>query len=238
MKTIPDYVPDYKVSAGQFRKLENNDIAILKIYPIYRQFFDKPANKFHTAKAFPARLTADVVYRGDPEAKKQEGDTFFFREQFWDDNEKKFGFRKIKNDGAFYKAYKKVVDMDIVVNGSPTIEVYDKEEKKKVNVQLSPNTVVTLQGFPVSKLISLIETFDLDADVELVDGKDKAWKPAKVRPFDFEEPLIPTLVGKTFSFKARGTGLDTKYSYKEWKEFDLVPASPLASELTEEEMPF
>jgi hypothetical protein len=59
---IPEYTPDFKFGASQFRKLEGKDIAILKVYPAYRHGWDDVQKKFRSATKFPARLTQEVVY--------------------------------------------------------------------------------------------------------------------------------------------------------------------------------
>jgi hypothetical protein len=56
----------------------------------------------------------------------------------------------------------------------------------------------------------------------MIDGKDKLGNPAKVRAYDWEETKVGELAGRVITFKARGTGIDTKYSYKEGIDFDLV----------------
>ena len=83
----------------------------------------------------------------------------------------------------------------------------------------------------------MIEALELDSDVELVDGKDKLGNPAKVRPFDFEDNLVDELQGKYVKFKVRWEGIDTRYQFKEGKQFDIVP--PTQSEwISIEDLPF
>ena len=63
----------------------------------------------------------------------------------------------------------------------------------------------------------------MDGDVVMRDGKDKLGNPAKVRPYDFEDAIVPQLLGKFIKFKVRGEGIDTRYTFKEGKEFDINP---------------
>lgn len=237
--TIPEYKSECAVPAAKMRLLSDQSILILKVYKPYRYGWDDSVKKYRSFYYFPARLTADVVYSWDESAKIQEWDTFVLREKFWDNDVKKFAFRKIGLDKTFYKTYRKVMDIDIAPSKDATFNIWDGGMQKEVPVTMGLGNTFTLRGVPASRVIGMIEAHDLDANVELVDGKDKTGNPAKVRPYDFEDNLINDLAGKFIKFKVRGEGMDTRFTFKEGEEFDPT-AMPEASwtPIDPEDLPF
>lgn len=236
---IPEYKSEVAVPAAKMRLLSEQSILILKVYKPYRYGWDDSEKKYRSFYYFPARLTADVVYSWSEEAKIQEWDTFVLREKFWDNNERKFWFRKIGVDRQFYKTFRKVMDIDIAPSKDVTFDVWDSGIQKEVPVKMGLGNTFTLRWVPASRVIGMIEAHDLDANVQLVDGKDKTGNPAKVRPFDFEDALIGDLVGKFIKFKVRGEWMDTRYTFKEGEEFDptTMPETQ-AGWVTIEDVPF
>lgn len=235
--TIPEYKSECAVPAAKMRLLSDQSILILKVYKPYRYGWDDSVKKYRSFYYFPARLTADVVYSWDESAKIKDGDTFVLREKFWDNNERKFAFRKIGLDKTFYKTYRKVMDVDIAPSKDATFNIWDGGMQKEVPVVMGLGNTFTLRGVPASRIIGMIEAHDLDANVELVDGKDKTGNPAKVRPYDFEDNLINELSGKFIKFKVRGEGMDTRFTFKEGEEFDPT-AMPEGEPIDVDDLPF
>ena len=120
------------------------------------------------------------------------------------------------------------MDIDIAPSKDATFNIWDGGMQKEVPVTMGLGNTFTLRGVPASRVIGMLEAHDLDANVELVDGKDKTGNPAKVRPYDFEDNLINDLAGKFIKFKVRGEGMDTRFTFKEGEEFDPT-AMPEAS---------
>lgn len=218
---IPEYKSECGVNASQMRALNDKPILILKVYKPYRHGWDDNIKKFRSFYNFPARLSDEVIYSWDESAKIKEGDTFSLREKFWDGDMKKFGFRKIKFDGAMYKAFKKVFDVDIAPWMDADFKVYDSTIKQEVEATFGLGNTFTLKAVSKSKIVWMIEALDMDANVQLVDGKDKTGNPAKVRPFDFEDEIAPNLAGKFLKMKVRGQWMDTRYTFTEAPSFDI-----------------
>lgn len=232
---IPEYKSECGVPASQMRALTDNPILILKVYKPYRHGWDDSIKKFRSFYNYPARISDEVVYSWDEVAKIKEGDTFSLREKFWDNNVRKFGFRKIKFDGAMYKAFKKVFDIDIAPSLDADFKVYDSTIKQDVSATFGLGNTFTLKAVSASRVIGMIEALELDSDVVLVDGKDKTGNPAKVRPYDFEDAIVPNLAGKFIKFKVRWEGMDTRYTFKEAPSFSIELDSPTISV---EDIPF
>jgi hypothetical protein len=57
-------------------------------------------------------------------------------------------------------------------------------------------------------------------------------------PYDWEDKLVGELVGKFITFKVRGTWLDTRYTFKEGKEFEVTPSTKEESSIKVEDIPF
>ena len=148
---------------------------------------------------------------------------------------KKFGFKKVDFNWDMKKLFKKVYDVDIAPSLDCKFKVYDSQIKQEVEVEFGLGNTFTLKAVSASRVIGMIEALDMDADVVLVDGKDKTGNPAKIRPYDFEEAIAPNLAGKFLSFKVRGEGMDTRYTFKEAPSFSIDLDSP---NITEDQIPF
>lgn len=236
MTSIPEYKSECTVPATQMKSLAEQSILILKVYNPYRYGWDETKKKFRSFYYFPARLLDDIVYSWDERAKIQEWDTFFLREKFWDDEAKKYAFRRITIDTWFYKIFKKVFDIDIAPSQDTTFNIWNQSMGKEVETTLWLGNTFTLRAVSSSRVIWMLEAFDLDSWVELVDGKDKLGNPAKIRPYNFEDELIKELSGKYVTFKVRGTWIDTRYTFKPGAEFSLVDNVPEGVSI--EDVPF
>lgn len=234
--TSLEYKSEAKVSSSQLRKLEGNTIGILKVYPPYRHGYEEATRKFRSFYNFPARLTAEVIYSWDPEAKVKEGDTFVLREKFWDDESKKFGFKKVTTFKGFNQLFPKVFDMDITIKDKATFEVYDSSIKERVNAEMGRGNTFTLQAVGASKIRAMMETFDIERSIPLVDKKDRlTWETVKGLPYDWEDGKLGELAGKFISFKVKGEKIETRYTFKEATPFD--PTEKLEG-VTIEDCPF
>ena len=80
----------------------------------------------------------------------------------------------------------------------------------------------------------------MDSGVQFVDGKDKLGNPAKVKPFDWEDGVKNQLEGKFIQMRVKGTGLETKYIFKEVAPFlvEEKQSNSTTEELTLEDVPF
>ena len=237
-KKVPEYQSECWVQASKMRVLAEQDILILNIFKPYRYGWDEDVRKYRSFYHFPARLTQDVVYSGDEEAKIKDGDTFSLREKYWDGDMKKFGFKKISVNGQFFKTFKKVFDVDIAPSSDAKFKVWDGTIKQEVEVTLGLGNTFTLRGVPASRIVGMIEWLDMDGDVVMVDGKDKLGNQAKVRPYDFEDAIVPQLLGRFIKFKVRGEGIDTRYTFKEGKEFDINPPARKWEAIDPNDLPF
>lgn len=236
---IPEYKSECSIPASQMRSLSDINLLLLKVYKPYRYGWDDAIKKYRSFYYFPSRLTQDVVYSWDESAKIQEGDTFVLREKYWDNDAKKFAFKKIMLDKAFYKTFKKVFDTDVSPETSAKFKVWDWAMQKEVEVSLWLGNTFTLRAVPAARIIGMIEALELDSDVVLVKGKTRTWDEAMVRPFDFEDGKIDQLPWNFIKFKVRGEWMDTRYQFKEGKVFDITPPSnPTVSEMSEEDIPF
>lgn len=236
---IPEYKSEVSVEASKMRVLSDKSILILKVYKPYRKGWDDVNKKFRSFYYFPARLTEDVVYSWDESAKIKDGDTFVLREKFWDDVAKKYAFKRITLEKGFNKLYKKVFDVDVAINKDTTLKVYDGGLKKEIDVTMGLGNTFTIKWVPSSRVIGMLEAYDLDADVPMIDGKDKLGNPTKVRAYDFEDALVSQLVGKFVKFKVRGEGIDTRYTFKEGESFDPTSMPETQKdEVTIDDVPF
>jgi len=137
----------------------------------------------------------------------------------------------------FNKLYRKVFDVDIAPSKDFTVSIWNQWMGKEVETTLGLGNTFTLRAVPSSRLIGMIEAYDLDKDVQLVDWKDKLGNPAKIRPWDFEDSLVKELHWKFISFKVRWTWIDTRYIFKEGDEFKLEEPK-VSGDLTIEDTPF
>lgn len=231
-----DYVSEASVNSSQFKNLQEIPFGILKVYSPYRHWWDDVAKKFRSFYNFPKRITDDVVFSGDERAKIQEGDEFELREKYWDDSAKKFAFKKFVPYQGFTKMAKKVFDVDITPSSDVSFNIWDNSIKQEVPVKFGRGSTFTIKALGASKIISAIEALDLDAGVQLVERKDRTGNLVKARPFDFEDAIAKSLAGKFVSFKVRGSGMETRYSFKEANEFD--PAEVPKTSVSIEDVPF
>ncbi len=230
---IPEYKSEVRVNSSEMRWMSDKDFLILKVYKPYRYGWDDNVRKFRTFINFPSRIDDEVVYSWDTRAKIVEWDVMMPREQIWDNEAKKFCFKKIVANRDFYKAFKKVFDVDVAPSSDVKFKIYDSKLKQDVDVTMGLGNTFTIKAVSAPRVIGMLEAFDLDANVPLVDGKDKLGNPAKVRPFDFEEPLVDGLRWQFIKWKVRGEGIDTRYTFKEGKSFD-----PMKEEIKIEDIPF
>lgn len=216
---------------------------IVQIYPEYRYGFDKPTSKFGEFHFFPDSCTADVVFSWDPSAKPQAGEkSFHLREQSWNTEQWKFQFKKMgRLDGNFFKTYKKVFDVEVQLETPVTIPVWDKEAKQEVPYTIQPWETVRLKAFSANKIQLLAQSMMLTKWIEKVEmvKKDRTTGVEKKEmslPYDWENQVLDKMVGKSFEVGVIGSGLDTKYSFREIS--DIVVPTPKSDEISIEDIPF
>lgn len=176
----------------------------------------------------PSRITSDVILSGDEQLKPIEGDTFSLRELIWNNGAREFHKYTGKLDKDFFGTYKKVYDIEVVIKESFKNTVWNKDTKQEEEVEFFEGTSATLNAFSAGRLRNLIESLDLDEGLVLIDGKDKLGEPTLVKPYDWEDLYKAKLEGKFVSMRVRGTGLDTKYSFKEVSAFPITETVPVA----------
>lgn len=177
---------------------------------------DLYASKLREVCGFPFKITAvSKPYRKGWDEKEQKMRTFYFTES----NEIK---ESVKNketnqyeligvtqriDGAWFKLFKKTFDLDIEFFGIEKIATWKYPEGTNVKTARVPVSA--------SHIKTIIETYTNEADnIQLIDGKDKAGNPAKVKPFDWEDKVIEKIIGVCALVKVTGEGMDTKYIFK------------------------
>ena len=101
-----------------------------------------------------------------------------------------------KKDAEFYKTYKKVFDVKVKL-GNP-LEV---ETTKKELVTTDEFTINALGSFKVKEMLKA----DFDFQPKM-DGEREA--------FDWEDDVYSDIVGRSFSMKVTGVGMDTSYMFK------------------------
>lgn len=190
---------------------------INRVYNYYREW-GLEVNGKYVGRTFincPKRIVDEAVVSGDERLKPIEWDEFVLREAKWDKELKQRVFYKFsdKMDRDFFSTYKKVYDVEVVVKEDVEIPQWNGEAEIPTTIEWG--STIVLKAVPSGRLKKILETFELDSKIEKVDGKDKAWNPAKVLPFDWEDEVKNGLEWKFFSMRVRGTWLDTSYSFKE-----------------------
>lgn len=208
--------------AKQFRILDSVNFQVKEIYSAYRSGGLEVNGKFVGKSFYPFN---------------EEGKTVF-KEKFWNADERKFDFRPYdgKLDKEFYKTYKKVFDVHVVLGEDVTLPVWDKEQKKEVDTVVAKGNEVVFQAISASKVKTMIEDLDLDEGIKLVEGTDKAGEKAMVKPFDWEDEYKDKLKEQFITMKVRGTGMDTKYKFKQGKPFKMEEDDKFAINL--DDIPF
>ena len=185
---------------------------------------------------FPKRITDDVIVSGDERAKPQGKEEMQLRERVWNKADKRMEFHKFKDatNRDFYKAYKKVYDVEITLGWDVVIPLWDG--KQEVETTVSSGETVVLSEFPASRLRQLLELIESDSKIEKIEGVDKTGKPVKSLPFDWEDSVKSDIEGRFISFRVSGEGMDTRYLFKEVAPFHIevneVADEPFGSEVT------
>lgn len=192
------------IKAKYFRNLDKKSFLIENVYDRYRSGGIEVWGKF-VGKTF---VEVDV------DGKK------VWKEKKWDSVSRTWEFVDYegKFDKDFFSVYKKVFDVEVSFFENVTFPVYSKEEGKEVPTVIPAGEKVVFNGIASSKIKTALEDLDLDGDVELIDGKDKAGNPSKVKPFDWEDETKNLLIGQIVEMRVRGEGMDTKYSFKTGKK--------------------
>lgn len=215
-----------RVKGKHFRSLAWKTLKVEKIYNFYRQGWLENEKKFRTFVYFPSRIADEVIISWDERAKVVEGETMELREKFWDSDLKKFIYKKVNEpiNLAFYKLFKKVIDLEFTCASDFKHETWSKELKKNVPDIVSAWEVFSIDAISSSRIKTMLDDFDLADDVPLIDWKDKLGNPAKVREYDWEESRRKRLEGVYFTFKVTWEGIDSRYRFKEAAPFVVESA--------------
>lgn len=207
-----------KVYTSDIRQFNKMNFKIEDVFPMYRTWFVKigDSGKFRTFKLFPKSDTK-VLVQGDSELlmmKEEKRTPEEWREQIWNKEDRVFEFHKgtVKIDKDFYQNFKKVFDISILLEKE--IEV----KKYKDVTDISDEVVLSWVGS--GKIKNMIRTL-VDEEIPMVDGKDRTTgEKIKVEAYDFEDTMKDLLKGKFCQMKITWVGMDTKYIFVPWKEFD------------------
>ena len=212
------------VRKANHKLLSKVNLKVLNVFPNYRSGGLEINGKYVGREFvyFPKRIADEVIFNKDVRAKQEEGEELELREKKWNKEERRFEFSKVKDkkDRDFFSVYKKVYDIEVVSSDDVVLPVWDKDIKVYVDTEVKAWETIILQWVPASRVKAMLELFELEEGIEKIQGKDKGGNDAMVLPYDWEDLVKDKLVGKFFSFKVSGEGLDTKYIYKEGKEFE------------------
>lgn len=119
-----------------------------------------------------------------------------FKEQKWNNDERKFELvdSDIKIDKNFFSIYKKTFDV-----------AFEVKSIMEVDGKIDNAFIIPLSSSKVKDILRVfVEDIPMNWDKEA---------------FDWEDWLVQNLVWNFIRFTVTWTGLDTKYTYKEWKAF-------------------
>lgn len=209
------------VKSKQFRDLAWMPLMVSKVYNFYNSGYVDSERRFRTFVYFPSRLTDTVIISWDERAKPIEGgERMELREKFWDNDIRKFCFKKV-SERLDLKLFKKVVDIEFVSSQWFDRLAWDKELKKEMPIPTFPWEKFVVEWLSASKVKTMLDDLDLSDDVPLIDGKDKLGNSAKVRQFGWEDKIKWRLEGKFLTFKVQWTWIDTRYRFKEAPAFSI-----------------
>jgi hypothetical protein len=202
--------------ADKLRAVCGNDMKVTKVFPAYRAGFDPQSNRMRQFYYFPVdeRL---VITANDESTKARKNEAKKeLREKVWNKDAKTMEFHRVnaKLDGEWFKTFKKTFDIDVEFANPVNLKNWKNPEGIDVTTARVPVNA--------SHIKTMLETYTDEADaIKLIPGKDKAGKPAMVKPFDWEDALAEKLVGIFCHTKVTGEGMDTKYIWK--------PAAPFTT---------
>lgn len=236
-----------KIKYSQFRKLEPSNILIKDIYPAYRSWWNESEQKTKSYVYFPDSITKDVYIQWESEIDYSDKDTTkqHLRLQEWDDELKKFKFTKVSPPTRdFFQMYKKVYDVDVVLNKPVTVEIWDRETRWMAKYIIDEWEEVRLIALPAKKIQDIASSMMLTKWIEKVEVETKdrvTWEVTKTKklPFNWEDGILWTMVGKAFEFAVEWEKLETKYSFREVPAFEpRVRDNTLVGDIEEGWMPF
>lgn len=229
-----------KFYLDKFKDVSGMSFAVTKVHSPYRFGWEpipwtkvmddgtkvEKKGKFHSFFQFPSDVR-EVVHSGDKEIAERVGSSVMeWREQFWDASVNRYGFRKLnpqpnfktetevtEDDGKggkrkvkWMKLYKKVFDVEVQFDKDQKFTNYKGEE--------TVTNGAVLKHVSASHIRTMIETFTDEAEkIQKVPGKDKMGNPIMAMPFDWEDSVKDSVVGKFIKLKVTGSGLNTQYIF-------------------------
>jgi hypothetical protein len=197
------------------------DIKMDKVFPPYRYGWvkfmrdGKEVNQSHEFHYFPID-ERDSIPSGDESIKaRKDEDKKELREKVKNRETGETSFVRVKEklDGTWFKTFKKTFDVRLQLANPQNFPHY-----KFPDTGVDTDYVQVRLGS--SKIKDMLENLTEETvGINLIPGKDKAGKPAMVRPFDWEDSLATKLEGVYFRFRTTGTGMDTRYVYKNTAPF-------------------
>jgi len=235
-----------KIKYSQFRNLEPAHILIKDIYPAYRSGWNEAESKTKNYIYFPDSATQDVVFQWDTSIDYTDKSAkSHLRLQEWDNDAKKFKFTKVAPPNRdFFKAYKKVFDVDVILSVDVSVQVWDSNAKTMVDYTISAGEDVRITALPAKKIQDIASSMMLTKWIEKVDAEvtDRVtWKVTKTKklPFDWEDGILASLINKAFQFSVEGEKLETKYAFAEVPAFEVAARdTTLVGDIAEWEIPF
>lgn len=212
--------------AKHFRKL--GTISSFMIEEVYLPYFVQEAtvnDKFsmNTYKVFPKAIKDAVVTSADPRlkdfvGKKLNKENKELRLQTWNKNIGVFEFSRVKMNKDTYKTLKKVFDVKVITGENISIPVWNKELGQEA--PLDSNEWV-FSGVSSAKVRGMIEDLDLDVWVPTMERTSKDGEKYQGKVYDWEDETSQSLKGVFIKARVDGVGMDTKYKFKEGKEFSI-----------------
>lgn len=235
-----------KIKYSQFRNLEPSQILIKDIYPAYRSWWNDGESKTKSYIYFADTVTKDVVYQwdesidyGDKESRTH------LRLQEWDNELRKFKFTKVAPPTRdFFQMYKKVFDVDVVIQSPCKIQVWDNDSRSMVDYTVDAWEEVRLIALPAKKIQDIASSMMLTkwiekVEVEVKDRVTGEVTKTKKLPFNWEDGILGSMIGKAFEFSVDGVKLDTKYAFREVQAFEpRVRDTTLVGDIELADLPF
>lgn len=224
------------IKPSQFRQLEATRSKITNIYPEYRYGWDDVQKRNRTFIHVPASVTASLIKKGDPSLNLEGVTEKKLMEQIYDKAQGGFMLKNVdeKINAAFFKLFKKVFDIELQLESHIKLTwIWNPEEKKEVEYDTDSWETIRVRAFASSKIQKLAKAMMLTKGIQKVEmlKRDRTtWVEKKEMdlPYNWEDSVLPAMIGKCFEFAVDGSWLDTEYTFREVGEIKIQ--EPIAIE--------
>lgn len=226
------------IKASKFRQLEPTTLRIEAIYPEYRFGWDDGKKKNREFRNVNSLIKDAEVDVNDKRIQFNEGESTKLMEKVWKDWRYVLVEVAEQIGAPFFKLYKKVFDIDVTISKEITIHwLWNPELKEEVSLDFESGDKLRIKSFSASKIQDIAKSMMLQKGIAKVEvtKRDRTTgveKKEMALPYNWEDNILSQMVGKAFEFAVDGSGLDTKYSFRE-SEFVLP-----TKELTLDDVPF